>query len=585
MVDGQHRVRSSGTNSNALGLKVPFVLINPEYDGGGGRIFSEINVQQEDLKPLFKLYNRYMKSLSSYVEEQDFGEVSESFFAKDSKGEKYDVRRYANRIAYKVGARLNLNKNGPLYDAIQYYENISERTKNIGSRAIGVINAEEWVKRCREWAIQRIELAKDEERFTRIIEAYFDAWKKTANTDPNTGEFYEDYATENNRWGYGTKSGSKIFNRSRLFSKIFFKPIMDLFPMCFNLAKIDGSMNLEEIESAFFEVLSPCQAIDGCDFEAWDFIMSKGNKLIERENHIYHWMSWAIKDYSINQKLGDPNDAWNSDDELSLVPSKPGQGFFSPINRDYFYGTLKIENLSHDSDEGLNGSTITVTTEAMPNESYPKKISWKFKDRNGIIRDEQKRKTKGNRDRIGFNFYEQSFLSATKKHGIKSLIISITSRNLFMDAPDVIYEQEFTLNELRDIGESGLILSNQKSKMTFDNLTFSLNEIDLENVDVGKPTTYHYAIQNNEESFGRSITIGDADDEKEGTELEMEELEEEMLSSLPSLPLPRNKQSHNDADIRNRIKYQPSISPCNACFHGLHDRASCGISKKFDVSF
>ena len=154
-----------------------------------------------------------------------------------------------------------------------------------------------------------------------------------------------------------------------------------------------------------------------------------------------------------------------------------------------------------------------------------------------------------------------------------------------MDAPDVIYEQEFTLNELRDIGESGLILSNQKSKMTFDNLTFSLNEIDLENVDVGKPTTYHYAIQNNEESFGRSITIGDADDEKEGTELEMEELEEEMLSSLPSLPLPRNKQSHNDADIRNRIKYQPSISPCNACFHGLHDRASCGISKKFDVSF
>ena len=72
-------------NSNALGLKVPFVLINPEYDGGGGRIFSEINVQQEDLKPLFKLYNRYMKSLSSYVEEQDFGEVSESFFAKDSR--------------------------------------------------------------------------------------------------------------------------------------------------------------------------------------------------------------------------------------------------------------------------------------------------------------------------------------------------------------------------------------------------------------------------------------------------------------------------------------------------------------------
>ncbi len=584
LVDGQHRVRSSGINFNALGLKIPFVLINPEYEGGGGRIFSEINVQQEDLKKLFKLYNRYMKSLSSHKELEDFGEVNESFFDKTCEEKKYDKRRYANRIAYKVGARLNLNKNGPLYDAIQYYDNNSNETKNIESKAIGVIKADEWVFRCREWAIQRIELAKDEEKFTKIIEAYFKAWKKTANTDPSTGKFYEDYNTENNRWGYGTKSESKIMNRSRIFNKIFFLPIMDLFPMCYDLAKIDESNTIDEIENAFFKVLYPCQPIDGCDFEAWSYIMSRG-KLLDQQNYIYQWMSWAIKDYSLSGKLVEPIKAWDSTDESSAILSRPGQGFFSPINRDYFVGTLKVKNLSNNSDDGLQGSTITVTADAIPNESYPKNISWRFKDYNGIIRDERKKITKGNNGNIGFNFFEQKFFSATtsKVHGFKSLIIEIRSRNLFMDENDeggVIYEQEYTLEELRNIGESGVILSNQETKMNYENLSFTFDKFELENINEEKPST-HYAIKNDKDLSERAKTIEDVDLEKIDIGLEKKR-RENILSSLSSFPPPRNMHSHSETNINNRIKYQPKFFPyCNACFNGIHDPASCGYTNKY----
>lgn len=583
LVDGQHRVRSSGINFNALGLKIPFVLINPEYEGGGGRIFSEINVQQEDLKPLFKLYNRYIKSLPSHKAKEDFGEVSESFFDKTCKDEKHDKRRYANRIAYKVGARLNLNKNGPLYDAIQYYENISKKTMNIESKAINVIKANEWVLRCSEWAIQRIELAKDEDKFTNIIEAYFNAWKKTANTDPSTGKFYEDYNTENNRWGYGTNSESNKMNKSKIFNKVIFLPIMDLFPMCYDLAKIDESNTIDEIENAFFKVLSPCQPIDGCDFEAWHYIMKRGNGNPVREKYIYQWMSWAIKDYSLNNKHVEPGKAWNPNDELLEIPSRPGQGFFSPINGDHFVGTLKIKDLSNDSDDGLKGSTITVTAEAIPNESYPKNISWKYKDHNNVIRKEQEKSTEGNIDRIGFNFYEQKFFSATtsKVHGIKSLIITITSQNLFDGGPSVIYNQEYTIEELRNIGESGVLLSNQETKMNYENLSFTMNKLELENINDENSITHHYAIQIDKDLFESSKTIEDVDLEKKDIELEKER-REDILSSLSSLPTPPNKYSHSETNINNRIKYQPKFFPqCNACFHGIHDQASCGYTNKY----
>ena len=93
---------------------MPFVLINPEYQGGGGRIFAEINVQHEKLDPLHELHLRYVLYLSSHRLEDDFGEYDEDFIENRSELSDYDFNiqknRFANRLSYKIGARLNLKQ-------------------------------------------------------------------------------------------------------------------------------------------------------------------------------------------------------------------------------------------------------------------------------------------------------------------------------------------------------------------------------------------------------------------------------------------------------------------------------------------
>ena len=578
LVDGQHRVRSSGTNVKALGLTIPFVLINPEYNGGGGRIFSEINVQQESLKPLFNLHNRYMKSLSSHKDEEDFGEVSASFFDETQESGQQDKIRFANRTAYRVGAILNFNKNGPLHNLIKYHdENEVGWKEGIKQPPRPKIGADEWVKICREWVSQRIELAKDEEEFIEVIEAYFSAWKKTANTNPETGKFYQDYNSDKNRWGWGRISQEDSWKQSRLFNKVVLKPIMALFPMCYDLVRKDTDIDLEE---AFFQILSPCQAIDGCDFDSWKWIMDLG-KTKEIEKYLFQWMSWAIKDYSINGELVEPNEAWNHKDLDSSTLSGPGKGFFSGINSSYFSGTLKIENLSSNSDDGLQGSTITVTADVIPNESEPKVIKLEYRDRDGVIRFERKKHTKGNTRQIGFQYYQQRFLTATteKGNGLQSLIITITSKNLLMDAPGEIFKQEYTINELKNIGEKGVIISTKETKMNFEDLNFSFEKIVLQNVDENKSEVYHYGIQIDEDASKGTKSIEDVDEKKKDIEFEKKKFENLSLAKS-RIPPPSNKRLHAEGMIKNRVRYQPKPY-CNHCFHGNHDQASCGVTNMF----
>ena len=64
---------------------------------------------------LHKLHLRYVLRLASHIEKDDFGEVPESFADNieeyDEKWQNIYSRRNANRIAYRVGALLNLNRN------------------------------------------------------------------------------------------------------------------------------------------------------------------------------------------------------------------------------------------------------------------------------------------------------------------------------------------------------------------------------------------------------------------------------------------------------------------------------------------
>ena len=98
----------------------------------------------------------------------------------------------------------------------------------------------------------------------------------------------------------------------------------------------------------------------------------------------------------MEQREREPNDD---------VSSAPGQGFFSPINPDFFSGTLKVENVFEDFWEGLNQARITVSADEIPNESLAKTISIVYYDKNGKERLERRTKdTKGNRKSIGYNF-------------------------------------------------------------------------------------------------------------------------------------------------------------------------------------
>ena len=98
----------------------------------------------------------------------------------------------------------------------------------------------------------------------------------TANTDPKTGISYHDLI--NNRWGKGQGNSEKSSMHSK--SVIMFK---DLFPLSYKLSVKDSTD----------EEINPCRPIDGLDLEAWEVIMNTGQGATERENHIYHWMSWA----------------------------------------------------------------------------------------------------------------------------------------------------------------------------------------------------------------------------------------------------------------------------------------------------
>ena len=104
------------------------------------------------------------------------------------------------------------------------------------------------------------------------------------------------------------------------------------------------------------------------------------------------------------------------------------------------------------------------------------------------------------------------------------------------DEGGVIYEQEYTIEELREIGESGVILSNKETKMNYENLSFTFDKFELENINEEKPST-HYAIKIDNQSFTWGIK-DDSDDKKgkkkskNSKKVEEEEIEEEHSSFL-----------------------------------------------------
>ena len=559
LVDGAHRTRSCRLAPEAMSMLIPFVLVDPTYEGGGGRIFAEINVQSYDLVKLHKLHLRYVLKLASHKDKDDFGFIPDSFI--DETGEfdedetKLYQRRFANRMAYRVGAILCDNKVGPLHDRILFFGGGKAEIKR-------PIDAYDWIAHCNPWVLQFSELAKDEDAFVRTVQNYFQAWKITANTDPKAGIYYHDHDI-NNRWGKGRGHKETSTLSSKLFNKIMFKSIMALFPLAYKMSGMNIESSDEEMVKSFLEILKPCRPIDGLDLGAWETIMETGSRSKDKEDHIYQWMSWAIYDYNKTGQLVESELAWNFvDGDPTDVLSAPGQGFFSPVNPEFYSGTLKVEDISNDTSEGLNGATITVTADEIPNEAVTKTISFMYYDKNGVKRPERKSKhTKGPRSGIGFNYLSQLFQTSTKTHGVTAVEITVTSGNLFSAGSVEVFKQKYTMDELRSINNSGLILTANQVTSNPD-AKVSITEFNTES-----------------SSAVNQYVIGYDEDEVEFEDIE--EPDKEDIDDLFYAPPPRNMCYQTWKEFNYRRAFRPVAARCMGCLNGIHNEENCGYGRYY----
>ena len=291
--------------------------------------------------------------------------------------------------------------------------------------------------------------------------------------------------------------------------------------------------------------------------------MNTGQGATERENHIYHWMSWAIYDYNRNETLVAPELAWNIEngEPNDDVISAPGQGFFSPINPDFFSGALKVENVPEDFWEGLNQARVTVSADEIPNESLAKTISIVYYDKNGKERLERRTKdTKGNRKAIGYNFLSQLFKTSTKTHGISALKITVSSGNLFSGLVP-IFSQKYSIDELRALNNSGLVIGSAPLP---------------EHYTVGDVILEQFDVHHESEVSQYMVTPGET-----YTPTEIHEPSKEEIDLFFNAPPPRNTCYQTWKEFNYRRAHRPVATPCMGCLNGTHNEENCGYRRYY----
>jgi DGQHR domain-containing protein len=545
LVDGQHRVRAARDTENSVNANVPFILLDETMStNDAARIFAEINVQHEKLKDLHEMHLRYVLGLPSHLPDSDFGLVSGEYVdSKGKEGAPEMRQRYANRLAYRIGAKLTADESGPLYSIIRYFDN--------HAATIHAIDAKQWVKYASQWILQRYGPQWEEKEVLELIHCYFQAWKNTANLNPDTGAIYED-AENVNRWGMIENAGRGPDYKSRAFDGATFKALMSLFPTCIQLSKAEKLNSPEEKINAFMEILTPCQSIDFGDVGVWKNRIFAVGKPDEIEAHLYHWMAWAIREYARTGKKIESSLAWNTD-EGTDIDSAPGQGFFSGVNTSHFSGMLRIENLNSSTE--INGMTITIEAEPMPNESRHKTITVEYRDRKDKIRsiNRMDRKFKGPYKKVGYNKFTQTMGTGPDKNIVKTLIVTITSGNLYA-ANTTVFRQEYTVNELKNLNGREIYLTSQTRSSGEESEDLTFTEMKIESVG----DTGHYEIQT---KYPRE----DLDEEEDI----FEDVEEPDEYDFADNILPMNRFKPESAYVLSR-----KSNPCQQCFHGNDHR--CG---------
>ena len=139
LVDGQHRVRACSWKRQAR-TTIPFVL-RRNGPNRSCRIFTEISVQNWDLNDLHKLHLKYVLRLPHHEPKSDCG--NQAYLDGDDEADTCRPGPLANRLAYKIGAKLTLEDLASSQSA-QVFDN------HTGSPA----SSKQWV------AYARLDLAK-----------------------------------------------------------------------------------------------------------------------------------------------------------------------------------------------------------------------------------------------------------------------------------------------------------------------------------------------------------------------------------------------------------------------------------------
>jgi hypothetical protein len=580
LVDGQHRTRGTGLSGEAMATEIPFILLSGDVDDQrAGKFFAEINVQSEPLPELHKLHLRYVMALPSHKPTQDFGIPSDAYLNGESRT-KTDGDRYANRTAYEIAARLHTEEISPLKGLIKFIE--SEEVPGISPP----IDSKKWVGIVRTWVAGLFNPRKLRSNSKGLLYehvlAYFTALRDIARTDPHTGEPYANLSMRD-PWGFVDQEGKGRDPASSLFKKAVFQVLMELFPQAYSVGLQGDFVREPSLKERYTKVLEPLIPLDFCDTKNWkEFEIEAGKK------YLYQWLAWAILAGKRGADKPDPAAVWNPDDR-DARHSAAGTGLFSPINPSHFAGTIRVDMKSTTE---LLGTTIELTTDALPNESVVKSISIEYGFGDAFKAPQVRTTKKGyqtlnrppddrpqpNRDRPGSAFARQTFGTSTQNGEVHADRIKIrwSSGNLFNQTVD-LFERVYTLDDLRKMNGNTVLLAREPFS-----LDYIESEDDVELLNLGDATDLTHVVVDHE--------LKDEDDYIEevwnplAEEIHSEEHEPEdpngadrrqrvmddianQLGGIAPKPLGSwnyERNARNRWDLyRNRPQY------CNFCFHGI----------------
>ena len=169
---------------------------------------------------------------------------------------------------------------------------------------------------------------------------------------------------------------------------------------------------------------------------------------------------------------------------------------------------------------------------------------------------------------VGFNLFSQTFGTGPDTRGVQKFIITVTTGNLF--GPSPVYRQEFTMNQLYELNDQTIYISNRPRENIREDLPTKFVPIEAE-ID-GSGGLYIASVPgaNQELDVVAEQVANHENDSSEPKNDGEWEWNEENVDDFSDSIFPKNKFAHQ----KRFVGFRPQ-NPCHLCFHGMDHR--CGF--------